>query len=83
MTKLFKFLKPYTGFIILIIIMVTGISLSSLFLPDRMSKIIGEGITSEIVYEENEDGHPIFIAIPQMNVEMPLPKLIFKTPANS
>lgn len=78
MTKLFRFLKPYTGFIILIIIMMTGISLSSLFLPDRMSKIIGEGITSEVVYEETEDGDIIYLAIPQMNAEMPFPKLFYQ-----
>lgn len=78
MTKLFRFLKPYVGYILLIVIMVTGISLSSLFLPDRMSKIIGEGITSEVVFEETEDGQLIYLAVPEMNIEMPLPKMLYQ-----
>lgn len=62
----------------LILIMVIGISLSSLYLPDRMSKIIGDGITSEVVYETTDNGEEIYLAIPEMDLEMPLPKIRYK-----
>lgn len=55
--------------------MVIGISLSTLYLPDRMSKIIGEGITSEVVYETTDEGQLIYLKIEEMDLEMPLPKI--------
>ncbi len=73
MHKIIKYLKPYLGYILLIVILVTGISLSTLYLPDRMSKIIGEGITSEIVYEKTDNGEDIYLSIGDF--EMLLPKL--------
>lgn len=75
MKKLLKFLKPYAGIILLIVVMVAGISISTLLLPDRMSKIIGEGITSEVVYETTDKGDIIYIKLPQSNQDIPLPKL--------
>lgn len=82
MIKILKKLKPYLGLIILIAIMVTGISFSSLFLPDRMSKIIGEGIVAEVAIEE-KDGEQINIKIDMPNsgipiMEMPLPKVAYE-----
>lgn len=76
MKKLLKYLKPYNGFILLIAFMVIGISLSSLYLPDRMSKIIGEGITSEVVFEKTSEGKEIFLKFE--GSEIPLPKIRYQ-----
>lgn len=51
-------------------------ALASLFLPDRMSKIIGEGIVTEMEYEYTDDNQPIYIPIP--GSEMQLPKLSYE-----
>ncbi|MFW5780864.1 MAG: hypothetical protein ACOCWI_05380, partial [Bacillota bacterium] len=78
MIKLLKNLKPYTGLIILIVIMVTGVSLATLFLPDRMSRIIGEGIVVEVDYERTARGEIIYVKDENLGIEMPLPKIIYK-----
>lgn len=74
---IFSCLKPYIGYILIIVSLVVGISLSTLFLPDRMSKIIGEGISSEMVYERTDNGELIYLNV-QEGAEMPLPKLKYE-----
>lgn len=76
MLRLFKFLKPSKLFIILCILLVAVMAFSALFLPDRMSVIIGEGITSEYEFEYTEDEEPIYIALD--DIKIPLPKFKYE-----
>ncbi|HHU43468.1 MAG: ABC transporter ATP-binding protein [Bacillota bacterium] len=78
MFKLLKVLKPYRGLIVLIIIMVAGVSLATLYLPDRMSRIIAEGIVVEVEYEKTPDGEIIYVFDETSQFEAPLPKLIYE-----
>ncbi|MEG0014312.1 MAG: ABC transporter ATP-binding protein [Cellulosilyticaceae bacterium] len=51
MFKLAKFLKPYTGFLILALVLLFLQSIATLFLPKLMSQIVDVGITnSDITY---------------------------------
>jgi len=56
MKKIYKYLKPYTWNIILMIVLIGVASIGSLLLPNYMSKIIGEGLYAEYrVYDEGTD----------------------------
>lgn len=76
MFRLLKMLKPSLILIIVCIMLVSIIGIASLLLPDRMSKIIGEGITAEYIYEEAPDGSPVYISI-MGSEKIPLPKFIY------
>lgn len=76
MLKLLKLLKPSALLIIFCVIAVSVTGIASLLLPDRMSVIIGEGITSEIEYETTDDGMPIYLNLP--GEKMPLPKFVYE-----
>lgn len=54
MKRMFKYLKPYSFKMFLILILVTLTALGTLLLPDYMSRIIGEGLNAE--YEVLVDG---------------------------
>ncbi len=76
MLKLLKGLKPYKLLIAIVIILVSCTSIASLYLPDRMSRIIGEGITTEIVFERH-NGELVYIDGTLMGGEdMPLVKMV-------
>lgn len=47
MKLIFKYLKPYWKETLLVVVLVVGIALSALLLPDYMSRLIGEGIYPE------------------------------------
>ena len=47
MKLIFRYLKPYWIQVTIIILLVTGIALSALLLPDFMSRLIGEGISAQ------------------------------------
>ena len=76
MLKLFKLLKPYTLLIIVCILLVAVVAIASLLLPDRMSVIIGEGITTEYEFETTADGHTIYIIFGNLKTE--LPKFVYE-----
>lgn len=76
MLKLFKMLKPSRIPLLICLLLVTIVGISSLMLPDRMSRIIGEGITAEIEYERAADGSPIYINI--MGNKSPMPKFTYQ-----
>ena len=76
MFKLFKMLKPNAILIIISIILVSFTGIASLMLPDRMSKIIGEGITTEVQYETTADGQPIYLNMGTGKIQ--LPKFVYK-----
>lgn len=81
MIKLFKLLKPYKWELILILILVTVSAISNLILPDKMSTIIGDGITTEMQYEQTQNGDDIYIDIGQFtgaDEDMLLPKFQYK-----
>ena len=71
MKKLMKYLKPYRMMIFVIFIMVAITSMAYLYLPDRMSDIVGEGITSEVIYEETEEGNPIYLQMGETEIQLP------------
>lgn len=54
MIKILKYLKPYWFQTLVVVILVSGIALSGLLLPDFMSRLIGEGISAE--YTETIEG---------------------------
>lgn len=54
MKLVFKYMKPYRKEVFAAIILVTLIALGTLFLPDFMSRLLGEGIY--VQYFENVDG---------------------------
>jgi len=47
MKKILSYLKPYSGLVLLIFLLVSVVAAGQLFLPDYMAKIIGEGIKAE------------------------------------
>lgn len=63
MLKLFKYLKPYTWQIILIVFLVTIQSILNLYLPDLMSDIVNKGvIKGNIPYIWHTGGKMLFVA---------------------
>lgn len=60
MLKILKGLKPYKFLILIVVILVSFTAFASLYLPDRMSRIIGEGITTEQVME-TYNGEQVYI----------------------
>ncbi|NCA67927.1 MAG: ABC transporter ATP-binding protein, partial [Clostridia bacterium] len=76
MIKLLKGLKPYRFLIMIVIALVSCTAIASLYLPDRMSKIIGEGITTEMV-QETYFGETVYINGSLMGTEdIPLFKMV-------
>ncbi|MFA5448969.1 MAG: ABC transporter ATP-binding protein [Clostridia bacterium] len=86
MLKLLKKLKPYTFLVVVTVVLISVYSLSAIFLPDRMSDIINNGIVEEVVFEKTENGEDIFVDLSlfaeflgeNTPVEMPLPKIIYQ-----
>ena len=63
MFKLFRNLKPMAWMIVVIIILVTGQAVAELYLPEKMSEIIDDGIyiDYEPLYEHLEmESPPLF-----------------------
>ncbi len=78
MLKLLKGLKSYRLLLLVVAILVACTSFAALYLPDRMSRIIGEGITTEIVYE-TYNGQVVYIDGAFLSSEdIPLVKIIHK-----
>lgn len=44
MLKIFKYLKPFTGFVVLVIIFLIGQSIADLYLPTLMSDVVNNGM---------------------------------------
>lgn len=75
MLKLLKGLKPYRLMISIVIVLVSCTAIASLYLPDRMSKIIGEGITTEPVFETYL-GETVYIENVFGGEDTPLTKMV-------
>jgi len=54
MVKLLKFLKPFSVYIIFIIVLLLGQAMAELYLPTLMSRIVNEGIVLPIMNETGE-----------------------------
>ena len=67
MSKLLKYLKPYWFKVLLIFFLVSLVALGTLLLPDYMSDIIGEGISSE--YKEYNPVTNEFEVVESCNVD--------------
>lgn len=85
MSKLLRPLNKYGLLIIIILILVAISSVASLYLPDRMAVILGEGITTQ--GETTEDGENIYIDISAIasllpdnlkDIEIILPKIKYE-----
>ncbi len=78
MLKLLKLLKPNIMLILLCVVLVSVSGIFSLLLPDRMSTIISEGITTEYIYETAPDGSTVYMpAIFSTGGDLvPIPKIV-------
>lgn len=47
MKKLFKYIKPYRGLVLLVVVLTAVQSISQLYLPNLMSQIVDEGVVGE------------------------------------
>jgi ATP-binding cassette subfamily B multidrug efflux pump len=67
MLKLFRFLKPYTAAIILVVALVAGQAFAELYLPTLMADIVDQGITKgDTTYILNTGGVMLLVALASM-----------------
>ena len=67
MLKLFRFLKPYTLSVALVLVLVAGQSIAELYLPTLMADIVDKGITSgDTAYILRVGGLMLLVAMASM-----------------